>query len=223
MGKKTTKADLLHRKTLLIVSSRRLQCDLITHYLTANTGLTCKIISDPGTINVNQQEPDHTTLVLLDCPERDPVKYFMALAVSGKRVLSKCLVALFNVKTGLGIEERAVTWGIRGFFYETDSIEQMVKGIQSIFKGEMWLSREIMAKCLMSHRSDGDASKKEVVFLTQRELEILSMVVSGATNEEIAARVCISPHTVKTHIYNIFKKINVPNRLQAALWAAKNL
>jgi LuxR family transcriptional regulator of csgAB operon len=80
-----------------------------------------------------------------------------------------------------------------------------------------------MAKCLMSHRTDGDASKKEVVFLTQRELEILSMVVSGATNEEIAARVCISPHTVKTHIYNIFKKINVPNRLQAALWAAKNL
>jgi DNA-binding CsgD family transcriptional regulator len=49
------------------------------------------------------------------------------------------------------------------------------------------------------------------------------MVVSGATNEEIAARICISPHTVKTHIYNIFKKIKVPNRLQAALWAAKNL
>ena len=80
-----------------------------------------------------------------------------------------------------------------------------------------------MAKCLMSQRSNSDPSKKEVVFLTQRELEILSMVVSGATNEEIAARVCISPHTVKTHIYNIFKKINVPNRLQAALWAAKNL
>jgi DNA-binding NarL/FixJ family response regulator len=223
MAKKTTKIDSLNRKTILIVSSRRLQCDLIIHYLSANTGVSCKIVTDPAVINVNPQEPDNSTLVLLDCPERDPVKYFMALAVSGKRVLSKCLVALFNVKIGLGIEERAVTWGIRGFFYETDSVEQMMKGIQSIFKGEMWLSREIMAKCLMSQRSNSDPSKKEVVFLTQRELEILSMVVSGATNEEIAARVCISPHTVKTHIYNIFKKINVPNRLQAALWAAKNL
>ena len=223
MVKKSAEVDILDKKTILLVSSRRLQCDLLNHYLSANTGLTCKIISDPSAISVNPQEPDRTTLVLLDCPDRDPVKHFMALVVSGKRVLSKCLVALFNVKTGMGIEERAVTWGIRGFFYESDSIEQMVKGIQSIFKGEMWLSREIMAKCLMAQRSNGDTSKKEMVFLTQRELEILSMVVSGATNEEIAARVCISPHTVKTHIYNIFKKINVPNRLQAALWAAKNL
>jgi LuxR family transcriptional regulator of csgAB operon len=88
----------------------------------------------------------------------------------------------------------------------------------------MWLSRDIMAKCILSQRSAGESSnKKDVIFLTRRELEILSMVVSGATNEEIAARICISPHTVKTHIYNIFKKINVPNRLQAALWAAKNL
>jgi LuxR family transcriptional regulator of csgAB operon len=45
----------------------------------------------------------------------------------------------------------------------------------------------------------------------------------GATNEEIGAKLCISTNTVKTHVYNIFHKIKVPNRLQAALWAAKNL
>jgi DNA-binding CsgD family transcriptional regulator len=49
------------------------------------------------------------------------------------------------------------------------------------------------------------------------------MIITGLKNEEIANRLYISAHTVKTHIYNIFKKINVPNRLQAALWAAKNL
>ena len=76
---------------------------------------------------MNPKEADHGTLVLLDCPDRDPVKYFMALAVSGKRVLSNCLVALFNVRPELGIEERAVSWGIRGFFYETDSVDQMMK------------------------------------------------------------------------------------------------
>jgi len=223
MKSKTVKSESLNKKTIQIVSARKLQCDLMAHYLTVSTGVICKIASDPGTISVNPHEPDHATLVLLDCPERDPVKYFMALAVAGKRILSKCLVALFNVRPGLGIEERAVSWGIRGFFYETDSLDQMMKGIQTLFKGEMWLSRDIMAKCILSQRSAGESSKKDVIFLTQRELEILSMVVSGATNEEIAARICISPHTVKTHIYNIFKKINVPNRLQAALWAAKNL
>ncbi len=223
MKSKTAKADSLGKKTIQIVSARRLQCDLMAHYMTVHTGVSCRIVSDPAAITVNPTESDHSTLVLLDCPERDPVKYFMALAVSGKRVLSNCLVALFNVRPGLGIEERAVSWGIRGFFYETDTVDQLLKGVQSLFKGEMWLSRDIMAKCILSQRSGGEAPNKDVIFLTQRELEILSMVVSGATNEEIAARICISPHTVKTHIYNIFKKINVPNRLQAALWAAKNL
>ncbi|MCK4790270.1 MAG: helix-turn-helix transcriptional regulator [Desulfobacteraceae bacterium] len=56
-----------------------------------------------------------------------------------------------------------------------------------------------------------------------KEIEILSMVAFGAKNEQIADKLFISPNTVKTHVYNIFKKINVPNRLQAALWAAKNL
>jgi DNA-binding NarL/FixJ family response regulator len=223
MKSRTAKADSLSKKTIQIVSARKLQCDLMANYLTVNTGVLCKIVSDPGAISINPQEPEHATLVLLDCPERDPVKYFMALAVAGRRILSKRLVALFNVRPGLGIEERAVSWGIRGFFYDTDSVDQMMKGIQTLFKGEMWLSRDIMAKCIQSQRSPGESSKKDVIFLTQRELEILSMVVSGATNEEIAARICISPHTVKTHIYNIFKKIKVPNRLQAALWAAKNL
>ena len=59
--------------------------------------------------------------------------------------------------------------------------------------------------------------------LTRRETEILALIAAGHTNEEMAEKLFISPHTVKTHVYNIFQKIAVPNRLQAALWAAKNL
>ena len=54
-------------------------------------------------------------------------------------------------------------------------------------------------------------------------MEVLALVSSGARNDEIADRLFISPHTVKTHLYKIYKKIGVPNRLQAALWASKNL
>ena len=68
-----------------------------------------------------------------------------------------------------------------------------------------------------------NSSSTKSTILTPRQVEILALVAVGATNEQIADKLCISPQTVKSHLYNIFKKINVPNRVQAALWAAKNL
>ena len=59
--------------------------------------------------------------------------------------------------------------------------------------------------------------------LTTREMEILQMVASGYSNSKIADELSISPHTVKTHICNAYKKIKAPGRFQAALWAVKNL
>ena len=59
--------------------------------------------------------------------------------------------------------------------------------------------------------------------LTQRELEIMEMLIAGYSNTIIAEKLYISPYTVKTHLYNIYKKIGVHHRFQAALWGAKNL
>ena len=59
--------------------------------------------------------------------------------------------------------------------------------------------------------------------LTPREREILEQIAQGASNRDIAEGLSISPHTVKTHLHNIFQKINVTGRLQAALWAARHL
>lgn len=64
---------------------------------------------------------------------------------------------------------------------------------------------------------------QDVSGLTQREVEILDLIATGFSNQQIADELFISPHTVKTHLHNIFKKINVKRRLQAALWAAQNL
>lgn len=59
--------------------------------------------------------------------------------------------------------------------------------------------------------------------LTKREVQILQLTATGATNTEIAEQLNVSMHTVKTHIYNLFKKIGVANRMQAVNWAQDHL
>jgi len=80
-----------------------------------------------------------------------------------------------------------------------------------------------MSRCILEDKGRVKAQPRDTQGLSPREIEILSLITVGATNEEIGDRLCISTNTVKTHVYNIFHKIKVPNRLQAALWAAKNL
>ena len=132
-------------------------------------------------------------------------------------------IALFNLNSQAGVETKALTRRIQGFFYAEDSFEVFLKGIKAIFEGEIWIPRRVLLKYVYETMEEKRSFIQQKTALTQREIEILSLVSMGATNDEIANKMFISTNTVKTHLYNIFKKINVPNRLQAALWASKNL
>lgn len=110
-------------------------------------------------------------------------------------------------------------------FYENDPLEKFLKGICTVFEGELWAPRHIMSQCISNGTQDLKkySLNESSSYLTRREKEILSFLAAGNSNEDIAEKLFISNHTVKTHVFNIYKKIDVPNRLQAALWAAKNL
>ena len=193
-------------------------------FLTQETQAECVIGEDAGIIpEPGQQTPESDKLILWDAKGKVPDECLGELEQEDS-LLDRFFVALFNVSLGFEYEEKAVARGIRGFFYEQDPLELFPKGIRAIFHGELWVSREILTKYILDNRRDDflTIDDKETI-LTPREVEILTLISIGAKNEDIANKLCISPNTVKTHIYNIFKKINVPNRLQAALWAVKNL
>ncbi|HCG7363832.1 TPA: response regulator transcription factor, partial [Vibrio parahaemolyticus] len=61
------------------------------------------------------------------------------------------------------------------------------------------------------------------VELTRREIQVLKMLKEGGSNMEIADSLFISEHTIKSHLYNIFRKLEVKNRTQATSWAKRNL
>jgi ATP/maltotriose-dependent transcriptional regulator MalT len=64
--------------------------------------------------------------------------------------------------------------------------------------------------------------QEPAVSLTEREIEILGLISNGFSNVEVGRVLAISPHTVKSHVINIFEKLGVKDRTQAAVWAAKH-
>jgi len=113
---------------------------------------------------------------------------------------------------------------IQGLFYKEDPPDVINKGISAILNGDLWFSRKTLVKHILEPtRSMNLLNHATSYNLTMREREILSLITTGQSNKAIADDLCISPHTVKTHIYNIYKKINVHNRFQAVLWAIKYL
>ncbi len=207
-----------------IIGTKRFQSDLLAYCLGRKAGKQCHVIESPHVfLNGTLVNDGHPKLILWDCQGKD----IKGLLTELKTYLrpEKCFkrVILFNVPPMLEFIKPLTSLGIRGFFYEHDSKDNFLKGIQAVLEGKLWLSREIMEKSIFEGTDDKRTLKGVVNNITEREIEILALVAVGSTNEEIADKLCISPHTVKTHIYKIFKKINVPNRVQASLWAAKNL
>jgi LuxR family transcriptional regulator of csgAB operon len=207
-----------------IVGPRRVQNEAIASCLERETGDQCLVLGDIDSIPLaGQEDQGRKRLVLLDSQGKDQ-KYVLAeLRPYLRQRRSGNRVALFNVSRDSGIEKKCVAEGIRGFFYEEDQLENLLKGVRAVLNGDWWLSREVMIKCILEGTDEDVSSRRGGEILTSRQTEILAQVAVGASNDEIADNLNVSPHTVKTLLYNIFKKIKVTNRLQAALWAAKHL
>ncbi len=206
-----------------IVGPRTFHNSMMVFYLQGNLGLNCFAHTAMTRIPLDDgRENSPPKLVLCDCLFHDREEISRLLPQT-RGLCSGSRLALFNVAEDIEIESEALGNGVRGFFYENDPVESLLKGIRAMFEGELWLSRKKMSQCLLDQSAPHPHREKDCALLTERERVIMVMVAKGARNENIAEKFCISTHTVKTHVYNIFKKIKVTNRLQAALWAAKNL
>jgi DNA-binding NarL/FixJ family response regulator len=119
----------------------------------------------------------------------------------------------------------AVMAGACGYLLKDSSIQDLIVGIRAAAAGESLISPQIAAKVLQRLRSQStseDAAATIRAELSDREIEVLKLIANGKDNAQIARDLFISPKTVKNHISNILMKLQIDNRIQAAVYAVRS-
>jgi LuxR family transcriptional regulator of csgAB operon len=210
-----------------IIGPQYLQNTLLASFLEEQTHVHCHVHDANKDIPKSLKHDTTPALTLIDSnKENDKYSPLETYAYCRGQLGSQDLFAFINTPPGGEIEALAATLDVHGLFYEDASQENLSKGVKAIFDGELWLPRKIISEQLQHHKSSGKlliAQARDHKLLTAREIEILNLIATGAKNTDIANNLCLSVHTIKTHIYHIYKKIDVSNRMQAVNWASNNL
>ena len=208
---------------LVLVSNANLQSSTLLHYLHSKIGVTISLFDLSNNLQPIPVFVEERIIFLVDLTA---IKKSSELnSILFERINQKQTV-LLNSDQPLETEE-LISWpNLVGIFQSTDRIETVSTGLESILSGENWLSRKVLGKLLSYYQNDSRIQSYHPptdIELTRRETEILQTLKEGASNLEIADRLFISEHTIKSHLYNIFKKLEVRNRLQAMAWAKQHL
>jgi LuxR family transcriptional regulator of csgAB operon len=203
----------------VIVGQSSMQNTLLANMLERHLGGRCEVISVEAT---RAGKFGNGTITLVDSAAIPPAGMEAVLGMlSG--VAATHSIAVFNADEGVPADQLLHWPKLKGFFPRSTSEDQLIKGLKAILNGENWLPRKMLANYLELSRRTGQVRLGESVELTRMEKETLQVMVGGASNVDIATALNLSPHTVKTHLYNLFRKIRVRNRVQAVSWALTNL
>jgi DNA-binding NarL/FixJ family response regulator len=168
---------------------------------------------------VARMQPD---ILILDLkmPSGDAVETLREIATKSPATKVVILTAFSEEENLL----RTVRGHARGYVLKGVSTATLIEALKKVSAGEVWVDRELPAGAdfkgiTKSPSFDfGPPANDSLQALTKRELEILRLVAEGLSNEEIGKKIFISHKTVKTHLSNIFDKLQVHNRFKAALW-----
>lgn len=134
---------------------------------------------------------------------------------------SKVKVLVLTVHNETEYLMKAVDIGIDGYVLKDSESSELKKAIFAIVDGETYIQPSLIP-ALNSKMIEKDKDGAKIDLLTRRELEVLKLLAVGMYNKEVAEKLDISERTVKNHVSNIFKKIEVTDRTQAAVFAIRN-
>ncbi|MDX2187831.1 MAG: response regulator transcription factor [Opitutaceae bacterium] len=165
-------------------------------------------------------------------PDVAIVDYFLGGGLEG----SELVAAMLDVRRGTlrvlslslheeeSVGERAIRAGARGFLCKDQSALHLVEAVRRLYHGGLYLSEGLLTR-VSDLLTGGGGSRSPFSGLSDRELQVLRMIGTNLSLDEIARRLAISPRTVGTHRESLKRKLNVPDshtlRLQAREWLSK--
>lgn len=165
---------------------------------------------------MNEYNPE-VLLLDINMPEKNGIEVLKQMKADD----TKIKVLILTVHNEMDYLMKAIDIGVDGYILKDSESTELKKAIKAVRDGENYIQPSLIP-ALNSQLLNRDTDKDKISSLTNRELEVLVQVANGMFNKEIATNLNISERTVKNHISNIFKKIDVSDRTQAAVFAIKN-
>ena len=205
---------------LIFICDSSLQSSLFRDFLEKSLDIPIQMTTIEGLSGLTLPEKS-SVLVIIDNTHINEdsldlyIKFLIEKSMSGSEVV-------INSPNNVAANLIAKWPNMVGVFFAGDEMSVVAKGMKKVLEGELWLSRKLTNELITSYRNKDAIVAKSTANLTTREKEIMQLLVLGASNIQIAETLFVSENTVKTHLYNVFKKINVKNRMQAFMWAKNN-
>jgi DNA-binding NarL/FixJ family response regulator len=204
----------------VIILKSNLYAEALSHCLESQSTLTCRIMSfDDITSPAPFSKAEYNQpIVLLELNGNTRDNTRLLSKVRNRWPDSRSILFFETADTDEVAE--LFNQGAWGIFSPSDGIDVLRKAIASVSRGEIWACRKDSSHIIRHLRTtERRPAGKKPSLLSARETQVLSLVAGGLKNKHIADRLCISEQTVKVHLNNIYKKIGVKDRLQAALYA----
>jgi DNA-binding NarL/FixJ family response regulator len=195
--------------------------------------LACRLATEPGLLVVASAESAaaarkllvgrHVDVVLLDSELEGGLQLALDLAGIHAATPQPVRVIMLGTVPNARRTVEALRAGIVGWVPKEESIEQLLGVIRGVMRGETWLPATAMGPALLlllQERDEWEASLKQpLASLTPREQEVLRYLVQGIGRREVAERMHLSAHTIRSHLQNLMGKLGVHTTLEAVALA----
>jgi two-component system nitrate/nitrite response regulator NarL len=208
---------------------------LVDDHAVVRAGLRLLIESQPGLAIIGEAKNREEALAL--AAREQPQIVLLDLDLGGelsldflpelRDVANEAKIIMLTGMRDPEMHRRAVRLGIRGLVMKEQAAEVLVKAIEKVHAGEIWLDRSMMASVLSEITQERqpkqiDPEAKKIATLSQREREVIALIGEGLKNKQIGERLFISETTVRHHLTSIFSKLGVSDRLELVIYAYRH-